>query len=158
MRALLICALAGLGALAVPVSAPADGNTGIVRGTVTLPDGTPACGVHVRVLSRYEANWSTQTDSNGQYVFLSILPGEVAVEFAGIRTERTDPDDDAFLNTQRYAHVSANLSTDIDATVPDPPSLGLLRPRSAPGGWRETQQRCAPADARYALFSGYQTF
>ena len=168
MKARLICTLAALSLFAAPASVSADSNTGVVSGILTLPNGAAACGVHVRVLSRYESPWITRSDANGRYSFLAVLPGEVTIEFAGIRTRQHADDDDYDGSTQRYVHVSANLPTYADATVPEPPPF----PRrvvvfSGPPerwqqfmleeGWSEVA-RCGSADPRYALWSKYQTF
>lgn len=59
-----------------------DTETGAIRGTVTLPDGSPASGVQVTATSRTASDEkTTHTDERGRYTLSDLPPGRYALTF-----------------------------------------------------------------------------
>ncbi|MGR4066007.1 MAG: carboxypeptidase-like regulatory domain-containing protein [Vulcanimicrobiaceae bacterium] len=71
--------------LAVLCIAPAlaDDNTGSVEGTLVGDRGKSVAHVTV-VLDGDHGLQQSQTDENGHFVFLTVLPGQYAVESTGL--------------------------------------------------------------------------
>jgi outer membrane receptor protein involved in Fe transport len=65
-------------------------NAGTVTGTVILPDGTPTPGASVSLSGTgiVTGTWSTISDAQGRFKFLSVPPGEytAAVSLSGFNT------------------------------------------------------------------------
>lgn len=70
-------------AAVVCAASPADAQsqTGILEGQITAPDGTPVSGATVTLSGEAQIGGerSLETDANGQYRFLQLLPGDYKV-------------------------------------------------------------------------------
>ncbi len=97
--------------LAVAAAAPAFAQGtqyGTIRGTVTLPDGTPAGGVLVTAVSPAQPGERTAfTTATGEYILRNLLPGEYVVVF---ELEGLNPH-------QSPATVSLGQVTPVDVTM-----------------------------------------
>jgi hypothetical protein len=96
-------------AVAVPAPAFAQGTQyGTIRGTVTLPDGTPAGGVLVTAVSPAQPGERTAlTTGTGEYILRNLLPGEYVIVF---ELEGLNPH-------QSPATVSLGQVTPVDVTM-----------------------------------------
>ena len=96
-------------AVAVPAPAFAQGTQyGTIRGTVTLPDGTPAGGVEVTAVSAAQPGERTAlTTGTGEYILRNLVPGEYVVVF---ELEGLNPH-------QSPATVSLGQVTPVDVTM-----------------------------------------
>jgi len=95
-----------LSCFAIAPSARADDNFGTIRGHANLPDGTPVCGLRVTARSEHDMTRRTQTQPDGTFVFLGLLPGDYTVDFG------------TYEHLTRRAHVSSTLTTTVDSPVP----------------------------------------
>jgi len=104
-KAVLVLVLA----LAMTAPAFAQGTQyGVIRGTVTLPDGTPAGGVEVTATSPAQPGERTSVTSDaGEYILRNLLPGEYTVlyELEGLSVHSST------------ATVSLGQTTPVDVTM-----------------------------------------
>ena len=78
--------------------AQADGNLGLIYGRVLIAgSGEPVCPVTVTVTSDREPPLKTTTSNNGDFYFLAVSPGTVAVTVGRSRAVR-------------YLTISANIA------------------------------------------------
>jgi len=67
-----------------PAAKPADPSPGTVAGTIADPTGALVPGAHVKITAADHSTQETVSDSNGQFYFLNVSPGDFQLNVSAL--------------------------------------------------------------------------